>query len=369
MREACAVIGFAACAATLMACTASPDPCETGEPGTVCRIAGTGEPSFNGDGRDALDTGLYHPTQVRRGPDGLLYVMDFNNMRLRRIEQDGTVSTVAGSGIHAGASVGDIAYESSLENPIDFDFLPDGRIVFVSYHDPRVLVIDFDGRLQAIAGSLPGTSGSEGDGGLAKDARFIELAGIAVTADGTIYVSDSKAARIRRIRNGMISTYAGFGVPGYTGDGGPADQARLSDPSALTFDLGGNLLVSDTGNCAIRKIALDGTISTFAGIGYPGFGGDGGPASKAMLAHPEGIAVAADGTMFIGDRFNNRVRRVSVDGTIDTIAGTGDGGLSGDGGPALDATFGKLARVSVDTDGSLLIADQTNSTIRRLVTE
>lgn len=212
-------------------CTSEPTPCESGAPGTVCRVAGTGESAFNGDGLDALETAFYLPSQMRRGPDGLLYVMDFNNMRLRRIEADGTITTVAGEGIHGGAVIGNLAVESSLENPIDFDFLPDGRIVFVSFHDPRVLMIDHDGSLQLVAGGLPGQIGNEGDRGPATSARFVELSGIAIADDGAIYLADATANRVRVIRDGIIDTVAGMGIAGYAGDGGIATAARLDTPN------------------------------------------------------------------------------------------------------------------------------------------
>lgn len=349
------------------ACTESPSPCDEGVSGTVCRVAGTGESAFNGDAHDALETSFYLPSQIRRGPDGLLYVMDFNNMRLRRIEQDGTISTIAGAGIHGGAIVGQPAIDSALENPIDFDFLPDGRIVFVSFHDPRVLMIDHDGTLQVIAGGLPGEIGNEGDGGPATIARFVELAGITVAPDGAIYLADATANRVRVIRDGIITTVAGMGIAGFDGDGGYAPRAKLDEPSALALDESGNLYISDTTNCVIRKVTPDLTISTIAGVGHRGFDGDGGPAVQASLAHPQGFAVAPDGTMYIGDRMNSRVRRISVDGTIETIAGTGVKGMTGDEGPALEASFGYIGRVELDTDGGLLIADQTNSTIRKIL--
>jgi hypothetical protein len=339
-------------------------------------VAGTGELAFIRDGLPAARTAFYLPSETRRGPDGLFYVMDFNNMRLRRIESNGTVSTIAGDGFHAGATEGVRATESSLENPIDFDFLPDGRVIFVSYHDPRVLVIDRDQTLQRVAGNAqPGVRGNEGDGGPAADAQFVEIAGIAVAPDGTIYLSDDSAHRIRAIRNGTVDTLAGTGVAGYLGDGGPAQAAAVNQPTALALDRAGNLYFSDAAAHVVRRIAVDGTISTVAGTGESGFSGDGAAAIAAQLDHPDGIAVAdEDGdpaaggvTLYIGDRLNARVRRVAPDGTISTIAGTGKKGMTGDGGPAREAEFGYLSRVQLDSDGGLLVSDQTNSCVRKIL--
>ena len=343
------------------------DVCAHDPPGTVCAVAGTGELAFNRDGLPAARTAFYLPSEVRRGPDGLLYVMDFNNMRLRRIEANGTVSTIAGDGFHAGATEGVPATESSLENPIDFDFLPDGRVVFISYHDPRVLVIDTDGTLRRIAGAAqPGVSGDEGDGGPATEAQFIELAGIAVAPDGAIYVADDMAHRVRVIRDGTVDTVAGNGLIGRLGDGGPARDAALAAPTALALDAAGDLYISDAGSHAIRKVS-GGLIATVAGTGDPGFSGDGAAAIDARLTGPDGVAVDRDGTLYIGDRLNSRVRRVAPDGTISTIGGTGTRGMTGNGGPARAAEFGYVSRVQLDTDGDLLISDQSNSCIRKIV--
>jgi len=332
--------------------------------GVVCTLAGTGDAAFNGDGKPAAETALYLPSQVRRGPDGLVYVMDFNNHRLRRIEADGRVTTIAGDGFHAPAIEGVPATESSLENPVDFDFLPDGRIVMVSYHDPRVLRLELDGTLTTIAGGpalaeLPG----QGDGGPALAARFIELRGIAVAPDGAIYLADAGAHRIRVVRGTMVSSAAGS-TRGFDGDGGAATASMLDTPSALAFGPDGTLYVADSANCAVRQIAADGSISTVAGTGAPGFSGDGQLAVNAELSHPEGIALADDGTLYIADRFNSRLRSVGLDGTITTIAGTGERGYNGDG-DAHVTQLGYTARIQVDGD-KLLFGDQTNNLVRTL---
>jgi len=335
--------------------------------GDLCRIAGTGEYGYNRDGLDPRGSDLFLPSATRRGPDGLLYIMDFNNQRLRRIGEDGLMETLAGNGFHAFAMTGVEPTQSPLENPIDFDFYADGRLVFVSYHDPRVLEFDEHGQLHALAGApdgVVGVTGDEGDGGPATEALFIQLDGIAVTPDDVVYVSDSLANRVRKIEDGIITTVAGTGETDFSGDGGPATEANLHWPTALELDDRGNLLITDTFHHAIRRLDTDGTITTVVGSGVEGFAGDGGPATEAELSQPFGVTRASDGTLYIGDRGNHRIRRVDPEGTIETIAGTGEEG-PGEEGAALELALGHLARVALDGD-DLLIVDQGNAKIFRL---
>lgn len=340
----------------LLGCAAQEDAEVCSQPGVVCELAGNGEAAFTGDGRPALETSFYLPSVGRRGPDGLLYIMDLNNMRLRRIDVGGMVETIAGNGFHMGATEGMPAKESGLESPVDFEFLADGRVAFVSSHDPRAFVVDVDGSLQLLAGSgLIGALGNEGDRGPATEARFIELSGIAIAPDGTIYLSDRGANRIRKISDGIITTFYGTGASGY-----------LKEPEQLALDAAGNLYVADSGNSVIRKITPDGQASIVAGTLQAGFSGDGGLAVEAQLAGATGIAIADDGTLFIADRFNRRVRQVSTDGTITTIAGTGSPGPSGNFGPAIEAEFGYVSRLSIDVDGGLIVADQSNHCVRKI---
>lgn len=348
------------------ACSEEP-PCEA-RPGYLCALAGTGELGFNRDGLPPTDTDLFLPSAVRRGPDDRIYVMDFNNQRLRVIDDEDRMQTVIGNGFHAFADSGSPATASPLENPIDFAFDSRGRIVFVSYHDPRVLVLDDDGRIQTLAGAADGVvgfDGDEGDGGPPLEALFIQLEGIALAPDDSIYVSDGLAHRVRWIHDGIITTVAGTGEAGYTGDGGPGVEAAVGWPSALELDASGNLLIADKRNHVVRQLAPDGTITTIAGVGTAGFSGDGGPATQAQLDQPFGLALDFDGSLYIGDRANFRVRRVAPDGTIETIAGDGVEGMTGNGGPALEGQLGYIARVAIDGD-DLLVADQSSSLARRI---
>jgi sugar lactone lactonase YvrE len=337
---------------TLSACV-DDEPCGT-RVGDMCLVAGTGEYGFNSDGLRPQDTSLYLVSAARRGPDGFVYIMDFNNQRLRRIGDDDRIETVVGSGFHAIADTEVPLRATPLENPIDFGFLADGRLVFVSYHDPRVLVIADDGSLDSIAGAsdgITGTIGNEGDGGPASEALFIQLDGIAIGPNDEIYVSDSLANRVRKIEDGMIDTVAGTGEPAYFGDGGPGTEAALYWPTALELDAHGNLYIADTFNHVIRRLAPDGTISTYVD-------------ASAELDQPFGLALDEDGTLYIGDRGNFRVVAVAPDGTLDTLAGTGVEGI-GPEGPASEAKLGYVARVAIDGD-ELLVADQSNAMVWRV---
>lgn len=359
-------LSLTACLLALTLCACVEDPCGASV-GDMCLLAGTGLTGFNADGLRPQDTDLYLVSAARRGPDDRVYIMDFNNQRLRRIDDEGLVETIVGSGFHAIADTEVPLRQTPLENPIDFDFLADGRLVFVSYHDPRVLTIGEDGTLEAIAGAgdgVVGTIGNEGDGGPASEALFIQLDGIAVAPDDVIYVSDSLANRVRKIEGGMIETVAGTGEAAYSGDGGPGTEAALRWPTALQLDDEGNLYIADTFNHAIRRLDVDGTITTVAGSGSEGDAGDGGPATDAQLSQPFGIALDRDGTLYIGDRGNFRVRRVSPDGVIDTLAGIGVEGVGREG-PAHKSKLGYVARVALDGD-ELLVADQSNAMIWRL---
>ena len=238
-----------------------------------------------------------------------------------------------------------------------------GNIYFGSLH--CIFKVDPSGTLTRIAGT--GRSGLTGDGGPALNAQLGFPDGIAFDAAGSLYFTERDANRIRRIAaNGAIGTFAGTGVAGNSGDGGPAAAAQFSGPTGLAFDAAGNLYVADTGNNVVRRIAPDGTVTKVAGSGFPGYGGDGAPAVHADLNAPEGVAVDAAGSLYIADTFNNRVRKVAPDGTMSTFAANGYPGFSGDGAAATGATLFFPTDVALDRSGSLYIADLGDSRIRKV---
>lgn len=206
-----------------------------------------------------------------------------------------------------------------------------------------------------------------GDGGAAVDALLREPAAVVLDREGNLYISDTFHHRIRKVApNGTVSTVAGTGNPGWGGDGGPAVYGSLSYPSALAIDPAGNLYVSEPFAQRIRKISADGKLTTLAGTGRFGFEGDGGPALKARFNGPDGIAADREGNVYVSDSYNHRIRRIDPDGRITTIAGTGDRGYGGDGGPATAATLNYPGALAVDNAGNLFVADTLNQRVRRI---
>ncbi len=274
--------------------------------------------------------------------------------------QQYVISTLAGGAppltpaAAAGVSIGDpprVATDAA------------GNIYFGSLH--CIFKVDSSGTLTRIAGT--GRAGIRGDGGPAVNAQLSFPDGIAFDAAGNLYFTERNAGLVRRISTtGIVSTFAGTGSPGYSGDGGPALSAQFDGPTGLTFDPAGNLYVADTGNHVVRRIAPDGTVVKVAGSGFPGYGGDGGPAVRADLNGPEGVAVDAAGNLYIADTFNSRVRKVAPDGTMSTFAANGYPGFSGDGGPAASATLFFPTDLALDRAGNLLIADFGDSRIREV---
>ncbi len=344
----------------LAACTGDTpvDPACPDVPGTVCRVVGTGALGFNGEGLPALESWLYFPSAVREHPDGRLVIVDFNNMRVRAVDPDGSVVTIVGTGEHAWSTPGSAPLETALENPIDAVFGPDGSLYVLPLHEARVLHVDPDGAVRPCAGS--GEIGYDGDGGDATTAKISEASGLAVGDDGAVYIADTQNNAIRVMVDGRMDTLAGAPASGFV-DGTGAD-ARFAGPQRLAID-GRVLYVADANNHAVRAVNVDtGAVTTIAGTGARGYTGDGGPAIDAQLMYPYGVSVGSGGALYIADSGNNVVRRV-VGGTIETVAGTGEEGLTGDDGPAVDATFAFPVHTLV-SGGDLYVADMKNGVVR-----
>ena len=236
--------------------------------------------------------------------------------------------------------------------------------VYIAMREHNIISrIDTKGMMTRYAGS--GESGFSGDGGPAIKANFKTPAGLAFDPEGNLYIADRENHRIRKIdTSGNISTFAGIGEAGFSGDDGPAVKARLSLPSGVAIDKKGNLYISDRSNDRIRVVDKKGVIRTYAGSGVAGFQGDAGPALKAQLDKPFGIALDEAENLYIADRNNNRVRKVSPEGIITTVAGDGGFFFMGDNGPAYRASVAAPTGVAVDKKGNLYIADRNNNRIR-----
>lgn len=219
--------------------------------------------------------------------------------------------------------------------------------------------------INTVAGT--GIDGFSGDGGTAASAELNNPGGVAVDSTGNLYIADSSNHRVRKVdASGKISTIAGIGTGGYSGDGGPATSAQLNNPYRLTLDSVGNLYIVDYSNDCIRKVDVSGNISTVAGGRGNGYSGDGGPATSAKLSYPDGVAVDSSGNLYIADKGNHRIRKVDTSGTISTVAGTGVYGFSGDGGDATLAQLYYPNGVAVDGSGNLYISDKDNHRIRKI---
>ena len=282
---------------------------------SVVTVAGTGERAFSGDGRQASASPLVRPLALAVGPAGEIYIAEGN--RIREVKKDGRITTFAGTG----------------------------------------------------------AAGNGGDGGLAAQAQLNIPQGLAVDSAGNVYIADTLNNRVRRVNaNGTITTVAGTGETGYAGDGRPGREAKLNFPTGLAIGFIDTLFIADTGNNVIRQLGPDGAIHTVAGTGEAGYRGDAGRALDAVLHAPGGLAFDNEGNLYVADTLNERVRRIDVNGQIETVAGTGDPGFLGDGRAAANAELNlannPLAGIgqglAVDSRGDVFIADALNRRVRRL---
>lgn len=354
-------------------------------PGDISTIAGNGRQDFVGDG-PALEAGFWVPTGLAIDDDGNIYIADSANNRIRKLDPFGEITTVAGSDTLGIGSDGAAATEVGLSGPEDVAVGPDGSLYIADTGHHTVRRLDPDGTIWQFAGT--GTVGDSGDGAAATLAQLHFPTGVSVDRDGNVYVADSDNHRIRRIDvNGIISTFAGDGTESeqvanmYAGDGGPAIWARLNFPNDVFADDLGNVFISDTRNHRVRRVDVNGTITTVAGdgfmdpIGGARFQGDGGPATLASMGLPLGLFVDQTGSLYIIDAVYQRIRKVDGCGTITTVIGSGitdisngalSAGYAGDGGPATDAMINQPKGVVVDRSLAIYITDSGNGRIRKV---
>lgn len=371
--------------------------------GNISRVGGNKSSTFSGDGGPATSAGIGNAQAVSTSGGGLVLTDGFQ--RVRRVDVTSTITTAAGNGRQNTAGVGGPALAAQVYQVSTVAAESAGTVLFADRN--RVWRVTAAGNLVQFAGSLVSESSAfSGDGGPALGAGLVEIWDIAFDSAGATYFADRN--RIRKVDpSGIITTIVGTGVAGFNGDGLPGPLTQVNFVRELEFDSAGNLLFTDFNNNRVRKLDIaTGVVSTFAGTGVAGFSGDSGPATAAMLRFPTGLARAADGSIYLGDQGNDRVRQISPAGTIQTIAnvndpgaldvdaagnvliatennhtvrrigpsggasvivaGTGTLGFSGDGGPAVTATLANVADVAVGGDGSLYIADFFNRRVRRV---
>ena len=333
---------------------------------TIGRFAGTGVAGFSGDG-GAVQAQLNDPTGIARGPDGALYVCDTANHRVRKISSDGTITTVAGTGEPGWSGDGGPATAAKLHEPYEVRFDPAGNVFWVERLSHTVRKLDRKtGIVTTVAGN--GSAGFSGDGGPATRAQLSDPHSIGFDRAGDLYICDVRNHRLRKVamKTGEISTFAGTGERKPTPDGARFAGVPLNGPRALDFDRQGNLWVALREGNAVYKLDLaQGTIHHVAGTGKKGFTGDGGPAKAATLNGPKGLSVAPDGNVFIADTENHAIRMIDVKrGTIEFVAGTGVGG-DGPEGAALNCQLSRPHGVFADRDGSVFIGDSGANRVRR----
>ena len=240
----------------------------------------------------------------------------------------------------------------------------EGNYYITEYYSNRIRKVDTKGIISTVAGNT--SEGYSGDGGLAVNAKLNDPYDVAVDGKGNLYIADFRNHRVRKVdRLGIITTVVGTGVQGYSGDGGPPEEAQLSFPYSVATDTDGNLYVADASH-RVRKVSACGVITTVAGNGYRGYSGDGGPATEARLNYPHDVSVDSQGNLYIADYSNNRIRKVDTSGIITTVAGNGSLGYGGDGGPATAASIGMPYEIAVDDAGNIYIADFYNLRIRKV---
>jgi hypothetical protein len=330
---------------------------------TIWTIAGGGR---DGVGAPATLAEIDRPRGISQAPNGTLYVAQPWEDRVLKIAPDGTMSVFAGTGDAGYSGDGGPAIGARLRFPHSAVPLADGSVLIADSYNNRIRKVLPNGTIMTVAGD--GNPGYRGDGGPATSSSIDSPRGVAALPGGGFLFPDSQNNCVRMVDPaGTITTVAGIcGQPGYAGDGGPATSAFLNMPFFVSPIPGGGFLVSDTGNQRIRKVDASGVITTVAGNGSVGFSGDGGAATSASLNYPHAVLALPDGSFAIADTFSNRVRLVSPSGNISTLAGTGAASDSGDGKAANSAALDVPKGLWLTTDGYLLIADEQNSRIRAI---
>lgn len=335
---------------------------------TISTIAGTGTQGFAGDGGPAKSAQVDNPYGIVRGPDGALWFCEYTGQRIRRIAPDGTLTTIAGTGAKGYTGDNGPADKATFNLPHELRFDKDGNIFIADMSNHAIRRIDAKTKIiTTFAGT--GTRGYTGDNGPADKATLNSPHSIQFGPDGSLYICDISNNVIRRVdmTTKVISTFSGTGRAGATPDGAPIKGTPLREPRTLDFDKAGNLwLATRAGNQVFKFDLKAGTIHHIAGTGQTGFTGNGGPAKAATLSGPKGLAIDAAGNVWLADTESHSVRMINAKtGNLELIAGTGTLGNGPDGDP-LKCALNRLHGIYVDTDGSILIGDSEAHRVRIL---
>jgi len=333
--------------------------------GIITTVAGNGTSAYAGDGGAATDASLYYPHGVALDAFGNLYIADTKNSRIRMVDTNGIITTVAGNGSYSYTGDGGVATNASLYYPSGVALDAYGNLYIADLYNNRIRMVATNGVITTVAGN--GTNIFGGDGGAATNAILYYPLGVAFDAFGNLYIADQYNNRIRKVdTNGIITTVAGNGTNTFAGDGGAATNASLDYPTGVAFDAHGALYIADSDNNRIRMVNTNGVITTVAGNGKIGYTGDGGAAINSSLYYPTSVAIDSLGNIYIADSSYSRIRMVATNGVITTIAGNGSYYYTGDGGAATNASLNSPEGVAFDALGNLYIADTYNDRIREV---